>query len=114
MVYPTSAQQQDTPPERMDAHTVLFTYEGKQYMGFDLGRSKELRKAEIDAVAYKSELQDEKVKYGKLEWLYGEQAVVLKACSELSGNGPKILGDWRVELGFRSAPIITTLLKPCR
>lgn len=104
--------QQDAPPERMDVHTVLFTYEGHQYMGFDLERSKELKKAENDAAAYRSELQDERVKYEKLNQLYGEQSTLFASCMSLSKNGTGINNKW-LRLGLDVAPTVTTLLKPC-
>jgi hypothetical protein len=113
LTFGSHAQQSDTiTAERMDAHTVFFVYEGKQYAGFDLERSKELKKAENDAVAYKSELQDERVKYGKLNQLYDEQSKLFTSCMALSKNGSGINNKW-LRFGLDVAPTVVTLAKPC-
>lgn len=123
---PTSAQQSVTA-ERINANVVLFTYEGKQYMGFDLEASKVLKQAENDAKAFKAQLelchdnlqkakdntQDERVRASNIKRDYGDQSKLLTSCMALSGNGPKWSKNWLLRLGLDVAPTVTNFVRKC-
>lgn len=112
--------------ERMDEHTVLFTYEGKQYMGFDLEASKKLRQAENDAKEFKVQLdlcsgnlqrakdneQDLKVRSANVQRDYDAQSKLFDQCMALSKNGSGINNGW-LRFGLDLAPTVVTLVKPC-
>ena len=93
---------------QIDDHTFLLSKDGVEYAAHDLHRDKELLKSEVDANLYHAQLnlceadlkatqkdlglsrqntQDERVRYSKLESLYGEQSSLLTECMKLSKTG---------------------------
>lgn len=107
------AQQQIELVKQFPDGSYLVKIDNIEHWAVNLEHTKELKKAENDAVAFKSELQDERVKYEKLNQLYSEQSKLFDSCMALSKNGPKILGDWRIDLGFKVAPVAVGLLRRC-
>lgn len=98
--------------------TYLITIDGQEHWAVNLAKTKELKQAETDAKSYKAQLdlcganvQDERVKYGKLETLYGEQSTLFKSCMQLSGNGPKWSRNWLLDLGLKIAPTVTSVVR---
>lgn len=125
-LFPALAQQSITA-ERINEHIVLFTLDGKKYMGFDLEASKPLKQAETNAKEFKVQLdlchadlqkakdneQELKVARSRIERDYDAQSTLLTSCMALSKNGPKSLRDWRIDLALKAAPTVTGLLKRC-
>lgn len=113
-----SAQSQIFIVKQFPDATYLITINGQEHWAVNLAKTKELKQSETDAKSYKAQLdlcganvQDERVKYGKLETLYNGQSVLFANCMQLSSNGPKWSKNWLLDLGLKVAPTVTSLVR---